>query len=269
MNSLFWWIFAIFWGGIWGSFFNVCIFRIPQKLSILKPSSFCPKCKTKIQWYDNIPIFSFILLKGKCRNCRAKISLQYPLIEFLSIILSVSLCYMFLISSSPSGFFAKLSLFFTYFAFCSVLIVISGIDIKTMLIPNIITLPGIMICLILSKLVLKMNLSDSIFGALFGYGVIWAIAVIYERITKRKGMGLGDAKLLAMIAAFLGWQCLGFILLAASIQGLILGSVIWATQKKDTVSLAKTKIPFGPFLSIAAIEYIFLKDSFFLNIFYI
>jgi len=243
LNSL-----AFIFGVVVGSFLNVCIFRIPAKTSIIKPLSQCPHCHHPIRFYDNIPLISYIVLRGKCRDCGGKISWRYPLVELITAILSLLLFLRFGLTFN----------FLIFFIFTAVLIVITFIDLDHQIIPDVLTLPGIPIFLLLAIFVVRVSWMEALVGLLIGGGMLFAIAYIYQLITKREGMGGGDIKLLAMIGGFLGWKSLIFILLVSSFSGAIVGIAAMVIQKKDM----KYAIPFGPFLSAAAIAYLFWGDAF-------
>jgi leader peptidase (prepilin peptidase) / N-methyltransferase len=237
---------AFIFGAAIGSFLNVCIFRLPAKASIIKPSSQCPYCHHPIRYYDNIPIISFVVLGGKCRDCRGRISWRYPLVELITAVLSLLLFNKF-------GFSLN---FFTFFIFAAVLIVITFIDLDHQIIPDILTLPGIPLFFLAAVLLVKVPWREAFPGLLIGGGVLFTIAFVYELITKREGMGGGDIKLLAMIGGFFGWKSLIFILLFSSLAGAVIGIAAMIINKQDM----KYAIPFGPFLSAAAIAYIFWGD---------
>ncbi|MCX5848943.1 MAG: prepilin peptidase [Deltaproteobacteria bacterium] len=239
--------FAFVFGAAIGSFLNVCIFRLPAKTSIIKPGSKCPHCGHPLRFYDNIPIFSFLFLRGKCRDCGGKISWRYPLVELITAILSLFLFMKF-------GLTLK---FFIFFIFIAVLIVITFIDLDHQIIPDILTLPGIPIFLLAAVFIVKLPWLEALLGVLIGGGILFAIALVYELISKREGMGGGDIKLLAMIGGFLGWKSLLFILLFSSLFGAIVGLAIVLIQKQDM----KYAVPFGPFLSAAVVAYIFWGET--------
>jgi len=225
-------------GTVIGSFLNVCIYRIPEGKSVVYPSSSCPKCNEKIGWYDNIPIISYILLKGKCRNCGEKISIQYPVVELLTGLVTLSI-------------FAKYGLSFNTFYFLILvyaLIVVSIIDIKTMLVSIKLCYFVMIIGILLSPFVSVVSFKDSILGASFGAGVILFIIETYYIFTGKEGMGYGDANIMAMVGAFLGWQKVFLVIFLASFIGAIVGLFLIILKGKDT----KFAIPFGPFLSIGA-----------------
>jgi len=240
-------VFALIIGAVAGSFLNVVIIRLPaENVSIAFPASRCPKCLQPIKWYDNIPIFSFIVLKSKCRSCGAAISWQYPLIELAMSLLSLALLFKF-------GFTSALPI---YFLFTGALLVIIVIDFYHKIIPDSISLPGIIIGFACSFINPIITWQQSIFGLLIGGGVLYAVAAGYYLFTKREGMGGGDIKLLAMIGAFLGWQSLPFVIFGSSILGALVGIGAMIKQKKG----GRTMIPYGPFLSIAALLYMFYRE---------
>ncbi|MGQ9695722.1 MAG: prepilin peptidase [Thermodesulfobacteriota bacterium] len=241
-----WLIFLIIFllGCCLGSFLNVCIYRLPRNLSIIFPNSFCPACHLPIRPYDNIPLISFLILRGRCRKCRAKISWRYPLVEALMGIITLALFLKF----GPSP------LFFSLLSFCAALVVITFIDLDHRIIPDIISLPGIAIGVILALTGISVPLKSSLLGLLVGGGSLFALAYVYEAITKREGMGGGDVKLLAMIGAWLGWPAVLFTLFFASLFGTIIGGMVMLIQKEGRYYA----IPFGPFLAWAALAYIFI-----------
>ncbi len=215
-------IWTFIFGAAVGSFLNVCIYRIPEEdLSLWNPpNSRCPVCKNPIKWYDNIPILSYILLGGKCRNCKSKISLQYPLVELIAGIMAVAVV--------KSWGFNVTSL--VLFIFISALIVITFIDLSYWIIPDVISLPAIPLGIAASYFLGPPlpSWTDAVWGAVLGGGSFWLISVLYELFTKRPGLGLGDAKLLAMLGAFLGWRYLPLVVLLASAQGLIAALILYA-----------------------------------------
>jgi leader peptidase (prepilin peptidase) / N-methyltransferase len=241
-------VFAFIFGAVVGSFLNVCIFRLPAGVSIVKPLSRCPHCEKPIRFYDNIPIISFFILRGKCRDCGERISWRYPLVEFISAML----CLIIFFKYGPTLDFL------VFYLFAAVLIVITFIDLDHQIIPDVLTLPGIPIFFLLAVFAVKIPWLEALIGLLIGGGVLFAIAFIYELLTKREGMGGGDIKLLAMIGGFLGWKSLIFILLASSLSGAVIGIAAMIIKKQDT----KYAVPFGPFLSAAAIAYLFWGNEF-------
>lgn len=240
--------FAFIFGAVVGSFLNVCIFRLPVHESIIKPLSRCPHCHHPIRFFDNMPLISFIILKGKCRDCGAKISWRYPLVELITAVLSLLLFLQF-------GLTLR---FLIFFVFTSVLIVIAFIDLDHRIIPDILTLPGIPIFFLLAVFIVKVPWLEALIGLAVGGGILFAIAFGYELISKREGMGGGDIKLLAMIGGFLGWKSLLFVLLVSSFFGALVGITAMIIKKQDM----KYAVPFGPFLSAAAVAYFFWGDVF-------
>jgi len=241
-------LFAFVFGAAIGSFLNVCIFRLPAETSIVKPRSQCPYCQHPIRNRDNIPLISFILLRGKCRDCGGKISWRYPLVELITALLALLLFLKFGLTLS----------FPVFFIFTAVLIVITFIDLDHQIIPDIITLPGIPIFFLAAIFLVKIPWLEALIGLLIGGGVLFVIALVYELISKREGMGGGDIKLLAMIGGFLGWKSLMFVLLFSSFSGAIVGIAAMIIKKQNM----KYAVPFGPFLSAAAVAYLFWGDAF-------
>jgi leader peptidase (prepilin peptidase)/N-methyltransferase len=235
--------FAFVFGAVVGSFLNVCICRMPNNESVVSPPSHCTKCDYVIRWYDNIPILSYLFLRGRCRRCGDRISIQYPLVELINGALALALFLRF----GPGFSFAVL------FLFCSALVVVTFIDLEHQIIPDSITLPGIVIGFAVSFFIPQLGWLNSLIGIVAGGGSLLLIAYGYEFLTKKDGMGGGDVKLLAMMGAFFGWKAILFIIFAASLVGSVIGISVMLAQKKDS-SLA---IPFGPFLASAAVLYIF------------
>jgi leader peptidase (prepilin peptidase) / N-methyltransferase len=230
-------------GVIIGSFCNVVVYRLPQGKSIVIPGSQCRSCGTSIRPWDNIPLLSYFLLKGRCRFCKEPISARYPAVEFTSGMLFVLLHLKFGISI----------LFALNALMASTLLVIALIDLDHKVIPNIITVPGIGMALSLSALILPITPLISLFGLLIGSMLFYLIAVI-----SRGGMGGGDIKLIAMIGAFLGWQGALFTIFFAASLGSLVGVILILLGKKGR----KDKVPFGPFLSCGAILFMLSGDDF-------
>ena len=237
---------AIF-GACIGSFLNVCILRIPNDISIVFPPSSCPECQEPIKWYDNIPLFSYLILLGKCRNCKTKISFQYFLVELISA---------FFAFYSVLKFSLTLKAFFV-FVFISALIVISFIDLKHKIIPDVISLPGIPFFLTASFFSMDINITDLFMGVLIGGGCLYLIAFFYKLATGKDGMGGGDIKLLAMIGAFTGYKGVFFTIFAASMMGTVIGFMVIMIKGKNM----KYAVPFGPFLSAGALIFVFWGNA--------
>ncbi|MBD1399416.1 prepilin peptidase [Pelovirga terrestris] len=235
--------FAFALGTIVGSFLNVCIYRIPAEKSIVSPPSSCPACGHRIRWFENVPILSYLFLRGRCSACRLNISLRYPAVEALTGLLFVLTFYYFGFSSATV----------VYMVFVAALVVITFIDLDHQIIPDVISLPGILVGFASSFFIPWLTWYDSIFGILLGGGSLLAVAWIYEKLTGREGMGGGDIKLLAMFGAFLGWQAVFPVIFLASLAGTLVGVPLMLVQKGDT----RLAIPFGPFLAVAAIVYLF------------
>jgi leader peptidase (prepilin peptidase)/N-methyltransferase len=221
-----------------GSFLNVCIYRIPLQQSLLSPPSRCPNCDRSLRWFDNIPVVSWILLGGKCRDCRTRISLQYPLVELVTAVLFVAIVWL-----TPPGPQLAARLLFV-----CLLIVLFGIDLEHQLLPNVITLPGIVIGLIFS-LVGPPGWKSAVIGALLGAGVLYGIAAAYYMVRREEGLGMGDVKMLAMIGAFLGWQAVLVTLVLSSFAGAVVGVALMVAQRGNM----KLALPFGTFLALGAV----------------
>lgn len=244
-------LFIIILGGLWGSFANVCIVRLPKDKGVVAGRSSCPKCKKEILWYDNIPIISFFLLQGKCRKCKKKISFQYVVVELLSIISFLSIYYLYGLSLTT------LLLIILSLAF----IIIFFIDLKHFIIPDIITYPMMVLGFLKS---FDPNLNEifpnyilSLIGGIFGYGIIWSIIYFYKQVKKKDGMGLGDAKLLAVIGFWFGLDAIPFIIFLSSTTALL--SVVPDLIKK-TKKLS-TQIPFGPYIIIGNLIFLVFESK--------
>ena len=239
-------IFILMFGMCIGSFMNVCIYRLPISKSIVHPRSMCLKCGYMIRAYDNIPVLSYLWLGGKCRQCKIRISLRYPLVEIMSGLFALCAFLKFGLTLEALA----------YYVFISTLIVITYIDIDHRIIPNVITLPGIPLFFAASFALPTVSYTDAIWGLVAGGGSLLAIAWIYSMLTKKEGMGGGDIKLLAMIGGFLGWKGVLFTIFISSAVGTLVGIVIMLQTRKGM----KLAVPFGPFLSIGAITYVFLGN---------
>ena len=239
-------------GSIWGSFSNVCIHRLPDNKSVSRGRSYCPSCKKQIRWYDNIPIFSYVFLKAKCRDCSAKINVKYLLVELICALSFVWFFYLFGLSLTTLLFFI-LSIFF---------IIIFFIDLKHFIIPNELTFPLMAIGLLKSfdpnlNQYLFPNFLNSLIGGVAGYIIIWMIIFIYKRLRNKEGMGLGDAKLLSAIGFWFGWISIPFILFFSSFIALVLAIPSLINKSKNLSS----QIPFGPYLILGCILYLLLLEQ--------
>lgn len=243
-------VFSFCFGAAIGSFLNVVILRLPEEdSSIVFPASHCPICLADLHWYENIPILSYLFLRGKCGHCKTKISLQYPTVELLMALLSCGVYVTFGLTVTAAG----------YFIFCAALLAIIWIDIHHQIIPDLISLPGIVLGFLFSFFNPNLSWLDSLIGILAGGGVLYGVALLYFILRKQEGMGGGDIKLLAMIGAFLGWQSLLFVIFFSSLTGAATGIAAMIRQKKG----GATRIPFGPFLSLAALSFLFFKQEIF------
>ena len=245
-------LFVIILGGLWGSFANVCIYRLPLDKGVVSGRSYCPKCKKQITWKDNIPIISYYLLSGKCRKCKKKISPQYVLVEFLSIL------FFTIIYSLYGITLTTLLLIVLSLAF----IIIFFIDLKHFIIPNEITFLMMALGFIKS---FDPNLNSmfpnyihSLIGGLFGYGIIWSIIYFYKQVRKKEGMGLGDAKLFAVIGFWFGWIAIPFIIFLSSVTALL--SVVPSLLKNSRTM--SSQIPFGPYIIVGTLVYLVFENSF-------
>jgi leader peptidase (prepilin peptidase) / N-methyltransferase len=241
-------VFAFVFGLALGSFLNVCIYRIPLKKSIVHPPSSCPNCGAAIRFYDNIPVISYIVLLGRCRHCRAPISFRYPLVELITGLLSVALFIHF--GLSPKYVFL--------FLFTVALIAIAFIDLEHKIIPDVISLPGILVGLAFSFFPSAgVSPLDALIGAAGGAAFLLLVGVAFEKVTGREGMGGGDVKLLAMIGAWMGWKALPYIILISSLSGAVIGGVSLAVSRQGV----RSRIPFGPFLALGALVFLFFGDD--------
>ncbi len=247
-----------------GSFLNVCIHRIPLERSVAWPGSACPACGAPIAWSDNLPLVSWVRLGGRCRACRAGIPARYPLIELLGSALAVGTLARF--GATPWALVA--------FGFACALLVVSVIDLDWGIIPDVVSLPGILVGLAASAWVPGgVGVWDAALGAALGGGIFWAMAAVYQRIAGIEGLGLGDVKLLAMIGAFLGWQCLPAVLLLGSITGSLGGIAVILSRRGRARArrvlrrlgpgalsrhLRRTPLPFGPFLALGALAALYV-----------
>lgn len=240
----------VVFGLIIGSFLNVCIYRLPRSKGIITPSSACPNCSTRIKPYDNIPVVSYLILMGRCRYCKSRISLKYPIVEILNALL-------YYLAYQSFGFGLPL---LVIFAFVSSMIVITFIDLEFQIIPDVITLPGIIIGLISASFIFPdpfekiqyTGFLNSLIGILCGGGLFFIIAVL-----SRGGMGGGDIKMMAMVGAFLGYKGALLTTLLGSLAGSLVGIGLMVFKGKDR----KTKVPFGPFLALGCLISLFFGET--------
>src|SRR5881397_2012953 len=248
-------------GACIGSFLNVCIHRLPQDESVLRPASRCPRCAAPIAWRDNIPLLSWLLLGARCRACRTPIPVRYPLVEAATGGLAV----LALVGFGPSAAAV------VAFLFTAALLLITFVDFDHRFIPDEVSLPGIAVGVGVAFLPGGVGALDALAGAILGGGILWAVALSYEHLTGVEGMGFGDVKLLAMIGAFLGWQAIPAVIVIASFTGSLVGvALVFARIRGAALrrvarrlgvravprflqrTARRTEIPFGPFLALGA-----------------
>ncbi len=263
---------ATLFGIVIGSFLNVCIYRIPKGLSILFPGSVCTKCNSKISWYDNIPILGYLILRGRCRNCKEKFSVRYIFIEFFTgLITFLFLYYLFFSGSKP------LETVIVYILLTYILIVITFIDFDYLIVPNSLTYSGMIFVLVISVLIPGIfeynnnqlgtqyvsiyyvtrwhSLFNCLIGIIVSGGIVFATAIIGRCILKKDVMGIGDVKLMCMSGGIIGWKLGIIVFFIAPFFGILMA--IPVMLKKNT-----RMIPYAPFLSIAIIVSIFFEDYF-------
>jgi leader peptidase (prepilin peptidase)/N-methyltransferase len=235
------WAAALF-GAVVGSFLNVVIYRLPRGESLSFPPSHCPNCGRGIRPWDNVPVLSYLLLRGSCRNCSHPISPRYPLVEALMAGLSAGAWLRF----GPTVPFG------VYFVFLAGLVAVTFIDLDHKIIPDSLSLGGTALGLAASFFT-GVGWKASLVGALLGGGLLLAVALGYYALTRREGMGLGDAKLLAAIGAFLGWQAVLFTVFVSSVVGSVVGVAVAGLQRSNL----RFEVPYGPFLALGAVLYLF------------
>jgi leader peptidase (prepilin peptidase)/N-methyltransferase len=221
-----------------GSFLNVCVHRLPRRQSVVHPGSRCPRCEYVLRWYDNIPVVSYVLLRGRCRKCRESIAIRYPALEIATLAV-------FLVHGAVFGWSALLVV---RLLFACAMVVLFAIDLEHHLLPDVITLPGIVAGLLFS-LVLPPGIVDALLGVLVGGGVLWLIGEAYYRYSGQEGMGGGDVKMLAMIGAFLGWKLVLVTLVLSSVAGSLIGVLVIAFKRGGM----KYALPYGTFLALGAL----------------
>ena len=232
-------------GLILGSFSNVCIHRYLNETSIIRPGSHCPRCAHTLSWWENIPLLSYLLLRGACRTCRQPIGLRYPLVEAISGLWALLIALKF----GPGW------PWLVYLVFGWILIVISFIDLDSFLLPDIYTIPGALAAFACATFLLPLSWSDSLIGAAAGGGGFWLIQKSYKALKGIEGLGTGDIKLMLLLGALLGWQALPIMIFLSSISGLAV-SVLYLLKKE--ANGLQTAIPFGPFLSLGGMIYILI-----------
>lgn len=281
---------AFVWGALWGSFLNVVIYRLPRGRSLVRPGSHCPGCGHPVRPWDNVPILSWLLLRGRCRDCRMSISPRYPLVEGLTAALSVGVWARYVLFAPPAPFAANLAAYLVFFSFAAALVAVTFIDIDLQIIPNSITFGGMALGVLASLLLPDVIWWESLLGVVVGVGIVVGLSYGYRLLRGQQGMGLGDAKLLGMIGAFLGFKSLIFVMFFGSVLGLaaalVLGIVRRVTGRSqglydpaslqedeeevlqpdgaplpgdaadEATPLHRTAIAFGPYLAAAALVYL-------------
>lgn len=286
-------VFVVVLGLLWGSFANVCIYRwppsdeFPHGRSVVRPGSHCFACGAPIHWYDNVPLVAWLWLRGKCRSCNAPFSLRYLVVEAVTgALFGMSWWWAVVAMQGQEPFERRLLHFVVYAVFCFVMVVITFIDLDHKLILNKITIPSIAVFYAASFLWPERHWYDGLFGVAVGYGLPWAIAEVYYRVTGREGLGLGDGMLLALVGALLGWRGVLVSLFGGSVIGSVIGITALvvgrATARDDpeaapgtpqtaadvdpadaasaeSPSMLRTELPFGPFLAMGALFYLFAE----------
>jgi leader peptidase (prepilin peptidase) / N-methyltransferase len=269
LSSPFATVVAGLFGALWGSFFNVCIERIPRGESIVRPGSHCAGCGTPVRALDNVPVLPYFILGGRCRACRAPFSPRHPLVELLAGLLAAALWWKLVAADPGDAVAVRVARFAVYFAFSGVLLVLSFVDLATSLLPDAITLPAIPILFLSAFGAHDVPWKERLIGAAAGYLFLRLVADFYYYVLKREGLGLGDAKLLAVIGAVLGWKALPFVVFVGGFVGAAVSIpvVLWsqrAAKPKDEApdagevqALRHVQVPFGPFLAAGALLYLF------------
>jgi len=238
--------FLFFIGLVIGSFLNVVIYRLPRGESLAWPASHCTSCNRSLSWYENVPVVSWALLRGRCRTCQTPISVQYPIVELTTGLLFLA------------GYFAfgATALFVVRVIFACAMVVLFAIDFEHQILPNEITLPGVALGVVCS-LFLPPGVKASMIGLLVGGLFPFLVAEAYLRIRGREGMGMGDFKMLAMVGAFLGWPLVWATLILACLLGIVIGGSALLISRRGMA----TRIPFGTFIAVAALVCAYASDS--------
>jgi leader peptidase (prepilin peptidase)/N-methyltransferase len=231
-------VFAFLLGAVVGSFLNVCIYRLPRRESIVWPGSRCPSCGTAIHWYDNVPLLGYLVLGGQCRSCRSAIGIRYPIVEAVTAV-------MFLATYWTFGWQPLLAV---RLAFGCALLVLFAIDLEHQILPNAITLPGIVVGFACS-LFLPPGWRSSLLGLVIGGGSLWILAEAWLRLRKVEALGFGDVKMMAMVGAFLGWPQVILTLVLSSFAGSLVGVALILSGRGSMSS----KLPYGTFIALAAL----------------
>ena len=289
---------AAAFGAIWGSFLNVCIARIPLGMSVVTPPSHCFACGARVLARDNIPILSYLLLRGRCRHCGGKFSARHALIEALAAMLSVLVLWCFALDAQGLPLGVRVARYTVYFAFSAVLVVLTFIDLDTKRLPDRITLPSVVVFFLGGFATGEVAWLERAIGAVAGYALVRLIADVYYYSTGREGLGLGDGKLLAAMGALLGWKALPPIVFCASFIGIMVSVPVLLVQRRKrattsaepatsapgepapassaesdflpavtdepsppATTIRRSEVPFGPFLAASALGYLFLHQQ--------
>lgn len=268
-------ITAAAFGAVWGSFFNVCIARIPRGLSVVTPPSHCFGCGARVRPWDNVPLLSYLLLRGRCRSCGARFSPRYLLVEILAALLSALVFWKFVALDPALPLGVRAARYAVYFALTGVLLVLSFIDLDTKRLPDVITLPAIPVLFLGAFGAQDVPWLERAIGLAAGYLLVRIIADGYYYLTGREGLGLGDGKLLAVVGAVLGWRAIPVVIFLASFVGIAVSVPILLARRGAPAPPAEgadaaedapppvrhTEVPFGPFLSLSAVVYLFTRDA--------
>ena len=259
--------FAAVWGAVWGSFFNVVIARLPRGESVVRPASRCMSCGSPVRAWDNVPVLSYLWLRGRCRACGVRFSARYPLVELLTALLSAAIFWRFAGAGLEASevVAVRLGRFALYFAFAGTLLVLALIDLDTKRLPDVITIPGTALFFLAAFAAHDVSWKERAIGVVAGYLFVRLIADFYYYVLHREGLGLGDGKLLALIGAVLGWRSLPVVLFLGSVVGsaIMIPVLLVARRRAEgqgeggESSLRQTQIPFGPFLVLGALVYLF------------
>jgi leader peptidase (prepilin peptidase)/N-methyltransferase len=275
--------FAAAWGAVWGSFFNVVIARLPRGESVVRPASRCMACGVPVRAWDNVPVLSYLWLRGRCRACRARFSVRYPLVELFTAVLSAAIFWKFAGANADAGELVavRLGRFAIYFAWAGALVVLALIDLDTKRLPDVITIPGTLLFFAGAFAAHDVPWTERAIGVVVGYLFVRLVADFYYYVLRREGLGLGDGKLLAMVGAVMGWRSIPIVLFLGSLAGsAIMIPVLLLTRSRNPgpadrsalgqepkpeldpqpASLRRTQIPFGPFLVLAALIYLFAGE---------
>jgi leader peptidase (prepilin peptidase)/N-methyltransferase len=266
-------VFAALLGLLWGSFANVAIARVPAGESVVRPASRCGSCGTPIRWYDNVPIVSWLALRGRCRACGARFSARYLVVELATGALFALAWWTCFVDAAGDPLGVRAQRFVSYAAFALCMVVLTFIDLELKKIPDRITYPAIPLFLGLGLMLRDRPWYDCAIGAVAGYGVVRAISDGYYWITKREGLGYGDGKLLAIVGGLLGWRAALFALFGGAVLGSVIGVAILAARRRgrdEEGSIRHVELPFGPFLAAAALIYMYAErpiETFFASTF--